>query len=425
MWECRALARIHSTFNLTVLPTAATRITEQSATTIDLLVTNSPSSIRTSKTHYGSSISDHEVVYLIADIRVPRAAPQTVKVRNMRRIDVVRLQVDFQTTDLQEISDANDVNRKVELTTAKLQSLLDAHAPERVIQVRDKRTPWITRDIEQAIAVRDLAFALYVRNPNRSRDSNQWREYERARDRVKSLINSAKKQYGDTHFSADLPAKKLWSNMRREGVHINAKKTDSSNDFDAHQLNRFFTEGHLTLQNSGVTPTAPTTREAAPAIVQEELRFQPTSVEEVAKHMFEINSNATGCDNLPISFVKMLSPFILPLLTHIFNTIIADKTFPSSWKKAVVTPIPKSPNPTSHKDFRPISVLPSISKILEKILLAQISHHLDNSNPHLMASHQSDYRRGYSTTTALAEVTHNIYANLDNHHCTVMVLVDF
>lgn len=422
--NAEALARIHSFFNLTILPTAATRITEQSATTIDLLVTDSPSSIRTSKTQYGSSISDHEVVYLIADIHVPSAAPQTMKVRNMRGIDIVRLQADFQAIDLQDVYETNDVNRKVEITTTKLQSLLETHAPEKVIQVRDKRTPWITRGIEQAIAVRDLAYALYARNPNRTRNSNQWREYVQARDRAKTLITNAKKQYADRNFSADLPAKQLWSNLRREGVHNNEKKATPSNNFDAHHLNQFFTEGHLALPNSR-NATVPVTQETAPAHVQEELNFQPTSVEEVARRMFEISSNATGSDHLPISFVKMLSPFILPLLTHIFNTIIAEKTFPSSWKKAVVTPIPKSGNPTAPKDFRPISVLPSISKILEKILLAQISYHLDVSNPHLMAAHQSGYRRGYSTTTALTEVTHNIYQHLDNQHCTIMVLVDF
>lgn len=398
-----ALSRIHSCFSLSVLPTPATRITEQSATTIDLLVTDSPTSICKSKVLYGSSISDHEVTYLIADIRVPRAAPQMIKVRNMRRIDVVRLQADFQATDLQEIYDTPDVNRKVEVTTTRLQSLLDVHAPERTIRVRDKRIPWITRDIEEAIAVRNLAYALYVRNPHRTRGNQQWQEYVRNRDRVKSLIFAAKKQYADRNFSLDLPAKQLWSNMRREGIHNNAKKSAPSSDFDVHQLNQFFTEGHLSLQNnrSLILPALPEN----PAInVQEELLFRPTNAREVANKMYEITSNAVGSDGLPISFIKMLSPFILPLLTHIFNAIIAENSFPSSWKKAVVTPIPKSINPAAPKDFRPISVLPAMSKILEKILLAQITYHLDTSHPHLMAECQSGYRRGYSTTTALTEV---------------------
>ncbi|XP_062714249.1 uncharacterized protein LOC134291014 [Aedes albopictus] len=72
-----------------------------------------------------------------------------------------------------------------------------------------------------------------------------------------------------------------------------------------------------------------------------------------------------------------------------------------------------------------ISVLPALSKILEKILLDQISEHLDNPNRPLLAKHQSGYRKGFSTTTALVKITHDIYTNLDQNRCTVMVLVDF
>lgn len=141
--------------------------------------------------------------------------------------------------------------------------------------------------------------------------------------------------------------------------------------------------------------------------------------------MSEIHSNATGSDNVPICFIKMLSPHILPILVHLFNSIIDSRIYPSIWKKAIVTPIPKFSDPSLPKDFRPISVLPAVSKILEKILLHQISIHLDNPEMPLLAKHQSGYRRGYSTTTALVKVTHDIYTKFDRNQCTVMVLVDF
>lgn len=101
--------------------------------------------------------------------------------------------------------------------------------------------------------------------------------------------------------------------------------------------------------------------------------------------MSEIHSNATGSDNVPICFIKMLSPHILPILVHLFNSIIDSRIYPSIWKKAIVTPIPKSSDPSLPKDFRPISVLPAVSKILEKVLLHQISIHLDNPEMPLLA----------------------------------------
>lgn len=421
------LRTIHNTFNLTVLKTPPTRITERSSTTIDLLVTDSPQTIRRAGTSSANDISDHEIVFLIADIRVPPPSPVRSKVRNFRRIDPVRLQADFVAKDWEPFYRSDSAEVKSAFLSSELQSLLDQHAPEKTIIIRDKRTPWITTEIEHAIEVRNLAFSLFSRNPNRSRGDVQWVEYTRQRDRVKSLIFVAKKKYADKHFSCDLPAKQLWNNLKREGIHNPSKNNVAGESLDGDQLNRFFADGHRSLQpHQHINIDQPA--EDQPQVLNRDrpaFRFRHTDAEDVSRKMWEIGSNATGCDNIPISFIKLLSPFILPVLVHLFNTIIDTDTFPSCWKKAIVTPIPKSSNPTEPKDFRPISVLPAVSKILEKILLAQISDYLESSNPALLAKHQSGYRKNHSTTTALTKVVHDIYGGFDNNCCTVMVLVDF
>lgn len=86
---------------------------------------------------------------------------------------------------------------------------------------------------------------------------------------------------------------------------------------------------------------------------------------------------------------------------------------------------PKVTNPAEPKDLRPINVLPAIFKVLEKILLEQIIGYVEDIDHQLLASNQSGYRKGFSTTTALAKVTHDIYDHFDNEQCTFMVLVDF
>lgn len=245
---------------------------------------------------------------------------------------------------------------------------------------------------------------------------------------MKTLIFNAKQRYAEQHFSCDLPAKQLWHNLKREGVHNPSKNTSENETIDANQLNRFFAEGHHSLRSpdhAAYVDQQVEDRYQRSIHVHPTFNFRHTDVDTVSKKMWEIHSNATGSDNIPVSFIKMLSPFILPLLVHLFNAIIDAETFPQCWKKAVVTPIPKSTNPTEAKDFRPISVLPAASKILEKILLDQISDYLEASDPSLLAKHQSGYRKHYSTTTALTKVVHDIYAGFDNNCCTVMVLVDF
>lgn len=419
-----ALNRIHDAFHLTILPTPPTRIAERSATTIDLLITDCPDSIRAAKTK-ASSFSDHEIVLLISDFRIRKAPPQRIKVRNFRNVDAVALQADFQTIDFRRALNTDDIDIKTELITTELLNLMHQHAPERIITVRDKRTPWITAEIQRAIAHRDLAHALYSRNPNRRRNDNQWNDYVRKRNKAASLISAAKKRYGEMHFGHDLPAKKLWSNLRREGVHNNAKKNVPTDQADPEEMNRFFCDGHRLLATgiNGGAAEEPTHRTATDR--GEMFIFRHTTAIEVSRKIMEVQTNATGSDGVPISFIKMLVPFVLPLLVHLFNAIIDARTFPAIWKKALITPVPKVSNPTTPKDFRPISVLPAISKVLEKILLDQIVLHVDVNDRDFLAPNQSGYRKRYSTTTALAKVTHDIYGHFDNNQCTVMVLVDF
>ncbi|XP_038117052.1 uncharacterized protein LOC119769207 [Culex quinquefasciatus] len=374
-----------------------------------------------------SNISDHEVVYLVADIRVHRTCQRTIRARNFRNIDQLQLQADFQAKDLRRLFGSADINEKATVLNSELTSLLDAHAPERTVTIRDERTPWITQQIKEAVELRNLALKLYARNPNRTRGDVQWLDFERKRDRASSLIFAAKKRYAELNFSHDLPAKKLWSNLKRDGIHNSTKQCSSSADISADELNNFFSDGHRRLGPAATQRSAPRAPNHRTAIDHgaNGFSFRHTSVEEICRKIFEIDTNATGTDGIPISFLKMLCPFILPVLCHLFNAIIDSRTFPALWKTAIVTPIPKTSNPALPKDYRPISVLPAVSKVLEKILLNQITEHLDNPNNRLLARNQSGYRKGYGTTTALAKVTHDIYGNLDAGRCTAMVLVDF
>ncbi|XP_058816415.1 uncharacterized protein LOC131679696 [Topomyia yanbarensis] len=404
-----ALNQIHQAFDLAVLLTSATRTTERSATTIDLMITNAPDTITTCRSSCASTISDHEAIYLISNVRVLKPEPQKVKIRNLRRINPIRLQADFISRDRTDFYHCSNVDAKTEMLTTELRTLIDSHAPEKTITVRDKRTPWITNEIEL-------------------KGDPQWNDYQQKRSRAATLIFSAKRRYGQRYFSPDLPAQQLWNNLRREGIHNNSK-TNINCDLNVGELNKFFAEGHRQLGNNRAQPTQTIQASTHPNSAAEpnnvQFHFRDVDASEVNRRLHEIESNAVGSDGIPISFLKLLSPFLLPVLVELFNKIIATQVFPKSWKKAIVHPIPKNSHPTEPKDFRPIRVLPATSKILENILLAQITEHLNSSEPPMLAVNQRGYRKQHSTTTALAKVTHDVLTGLDGHMCTVMILVDF
>lgn len=171
--------------------------------------------------------------------------------------------------------------------------------------------------------IRNTAYKLYSRNPNRQRGDNQWMDYVQKRDRASSLISAAKMRYGEKHFGQDLPAKKLWSNLRREGIHNSSKQNISTDEINADELNQFFAEGHrqlgaATRQSAQDEPRHRTAVDHG----AEAFNFRHTNADEVCRKLFEIRTNATGSDGIPISFVKLLCPFILPVLVHLYNAII-------------------------------------------------------------------------------------------------------
>ena len=116
---------------------------------------------------------------------------------------------------------------------------------------------------------------------------------------------------------------------------------------------------------------------------------------------------------------------ILPSLTDLFNSSLASGIFPQCFKSALVTPILKK-RCLDHNDlnnYRPVSNLCFIAKILEKLVLSQVSSYLNSHN--LYNTCQSAYRPGHSTETALLKVVNDLFLSLNKGNISVLALLDF
>ncbi len=97
-------------------------------------------------------------------------------------------------------------------------------------------------------------------------------------------------------------------------------------------------------------------------------------------------------------------------------------TFPKSWKHAIFIPRHKGGDPLDKSNYRPISLLPIFSKVLEKIVSTQLVKHLESNK--LLSESQHGFRPRLSTTTALTVVTDKIYKNMDNKSISLLTLCD-
>ena len=125
-----------------------------------------------------------------------------------------------------------------------------------------------------------------------------------------------------------------------------------------------------------------------------------------------ITSKSTGYDGIPNKLLKDASDIIARSLVHIFNASIMTGIFPNDLKVAIISPIHKSGCKTQCNNYRPISVLSAVAKILESLISKQLETYLEVNG--VITEHQAGFRRQHSTQTSLLKVTNQWYINMDN-----------
>ncbi|CAB4021737.1 Hypothetical predicted protein, partial [Paramuricea clavata] len=95
-------------------------------------------------------------------------------------------------------------------------------------------------------------------------------------------------------------------------------------------------------------------------------------------------------------------------LTHIINNCISKQLFPSPWKIARICVTPKVQNISSNNDLHPISILPSLSKIFERLVLRQMSDFVTNTTTGVLNQSISAYRKDHNTTTVMLAMRDDI-----------------
>ena len=132
------------------------------------------------------------------------------------------------------------------------------------------------------------------------------------------------------------------------------------------------------------------------------------------KDILEIlkTSKSTGPDGINPLILKKTAEAIAPTLTKLFNYSLRTSEFPSTWKTAQVTPLFKSGDPSSTKNYRPISILNILSKVFERVVFNEIYNFLRKNNK--LSHLQAAYTPGSSTENQLLEIYNTVCKNMEH-----------
>ena len=416
--------------------------TYTSGHTLDILITKSESfAIDSSVDVFDLGVSDNDGNFIqnyhyglswSFAYAKPKPKIRTVTCRNLKRINGEALRNDLANYCLEEnILKSGDVDRMVEVLSISLQQLIDKHAPLQTRQAIDRsNSPWYTeelqsmkqrkRSLERAwkkscLEVDRLAYrkfcALYSRHLHCTCISQTKDNLAKCgKDRAK-LSKTCKSLIGDRSPST---------------ISLPNCKSDAET---AHTFSKFFSEKikkirHGLDEEAQSFPPAGVSPQTASTPGAKFSSFTPTDPTQIERIINESNNKSCILDSLPTPVLKTISHELSLPLSIIINQSLSSGIVPTEFKTAIVIPSLKKPHLDPHQElnYRPISNLKFISKVLEKVVYKQLDKYLTENN--FMSDNQSAYKAFHSTETSLLKVTNDILIALDQGKSTLLVTLD-
>lgn len=422
-------------YSYSLIPTIfkPTRITETSATIIDNILTNNENTVNSAI--LVTDISDHLPTIITTDFKMKsKVTKHNYFYKRMHsNSNIEKLKESLSKVNWQSTLDNNDANDDYNKFTKTFTDIYDECIPLKKCtrnNRKEPRSPWITKCLLNSIRKKNKLYKEYLSCPN----ENRMQKFKTYRNKLHSLIRKAKRQYFFNKFEHSK------NNMRQTWKTINhiigrgknktpqsKFKTDNGENIlnpqeISNEFNNFFVNIGPKLA-SNISNIGKDYHDYLHNPLQSSMFMKPIVEIEVNKIIDKFNQNkSSGHDNIGNFIVKRVASEIVKPLTMIFNLSISTGVVPDNLKIAKVVPIYKKGDAELLSNYRPVSVLPCFSKILERLVFNRCMSYIDKQN--ILNEKQFGFRKNHSTYMAIIELVDKINNAVEKNETTMGIFLD-
>jgi len=424
--------------------TFPTRLTVRSATLIDnIYVKLSDNFSQSTAGILYQNISDHQPCFVALDyLSTPVIPTKYVKISTKSPAALENFMNELENTcTLDKFVTAfdSDPNANYEILHNLLLQGMNKHLPIKTVRFnkyKHKKNKWVTTGLLHSIRFRDKLYKRVISaQPNTQ-------EYVTLRTNLKTYnkilrksIRLAKKQYYETSFL------KFRNDIKQTWITIKGilNKSNDSKSFPkyffidnrymsdpntiANEFNKYYIEIGPKLATSITPPVNQSFTDYLKSPVTNEFRFQYISEDAVNKIIDNLKpKSSTGIDGLSSKLIKHIKLAITQPLTIIINQMFTTGIFPDRLKHAKVIPLYKKEEDYLIKNYRPVSLLPVLSKVAERVMHNQVHDHFHTLK--LYYNSQYGFRKLHSTELATIELIDRITTSLDNGGIPINIYID-
>lgn len=367
-----------------------------------------------------TTITDHSPVLLALSNNKSSLSRRCV----INKIDEQTLAVEIAKIDFSPVFQAKDPNLALNLFMNPIrQAISDNTKPVVLARRRRPIKPWITPGLLKCMRHRDNLYKQLKKNPQNEVTRISYKRY---RNYCTTILRKAKTDYEKTEFErAGNNSKQLW-NIIKSVTNLNNSRPsacellDSDNKLDSiNEVNAYFAGiGKSLAEKIPKNHSVSTPRDPHP----ESFALLNTDETEVKRWIISLKNNcAIGWDGISSNLLKKHIDIVVPPLTYICNLALNTGVFPNMLKVAILHPIYKSGDRNRIENYRPISVLSAISKVLEKIINSRLVAYLETQK--LLSQKQFGFRKEISAADAVHELVDYIVRKLDSgQKCSALFL---